>query len=78
MSRMVNCITLSGGNVDKFEGDAIMAVWGLLRDDNLDFEKMPDSDARKNELEQKHQSHVEKDALNAITGTIERHYALMK
>ena len=26
MSRMVNCITLSHGNVDKFEGDAIMAV----------------------------------------------------
>jgi len=78
MSRMVNCITLSGGNVDKFEGDAIMAVWGLLRDDNLDFEKMPDSDARKNELEQKHQSHVEKDALNAITGTIAMRYALMK
>ena len=78
MSRMVNCITLSGGNVDKFEGDAIMAVWGLLRDDNLDFEKMPDSDARKNELEQKHQSHVEKDALSAITGTIAMRYALMK
>ena len=78
MSRMVNCITLSGGNVDKFVGDAIMAVWGLLRDDNLDFEKMPDSDARKNELEQKHQSHVEKDALSAITGTIAMRYALMK
>ena len=39
---------------------------------------MPDSDARKNELEQKHQSHVEKDALSAITGTIAMRYALMK
>ena len=78
MSRMVNCITLSHGNVDKFEGDAIMAVWGLLRDDNLDFEKMPDSDSRKKELKEKHQNHVEQDALNAITGTIAMRYALMK
>lgn len=28
MSRMVNCVTISGGTIDKFEGDAIMAVWG--------------------------------------------------
>ncbi len=49
MARMVNCITLSGGNVDKFEGDAIMACWGVLRDDNLDFESLPDSDPNNKE-----------------------------
>lgn len=78
MSRMVNCITLSGGNVDKFEGDAIMAVWGLLRDDNLDYEKLPDSDPTKKEKSEKHLEHIQSDALNAITGTIAMRYALMK
>lgn len=38
MSRMVTCITNSGGTVDKFEGDAIMACWGVLRNDDLDCE----------------------------------------
>lgn len=28
MGRMVECIVREGGTVDKFEGDAIMAVWG--------------------------------------------------
>lgn len=78
MSRMVNCITLSHGNVDKFEGDAIMAVWGLLRDDSLDFEKLPDSDSAKKEQQELHEKHKKEDALNAITGTIAMRYALMK
>lgn len=78
MSRMVNCITLSHGNVDKFEGDAIMAVWGLLRDDSLDFEKLPDSDFAKQEQQEIHEKHKKEDALNAITGTIAMRYALMK
>ena len=38
MSRMVTCITNTGGVVDKFEGDAIMACWGVLRSDDLDCE----------------------------------------
>ncbi len=78
MSRMVNCITLSGGNVDKFEGDAIMAVWGILRDDSLDFEKLSDTDPSKKELKLKHYTHVMEDALNAIRGTIAMRYALMQ
>ena len=78
MSRMVNCITLSHGNVDKFEGDAIMAVWGLLRDDSLDFEKLLDSDSAKKEQQELHEKHKKEDALNAITGTIAMRYALMK
>ena len=28
MTRMVNCVNATNGNVDKFIGDAIMAVWG--------------------------------------------------
>lgn len=78
MSRMVNCITLSHGNVDKFEGDAIMAVWGILREDNLDFEKLADSNPEKAELAAKHEAHKKQDALNAIRGTIAMRYALMK
>ncbi len=78
MSRMVNCITLSNGNVDKFEGDAIMAVWGLLRDDSLDFEKLPEHDGQRLKLSELHLSHVKEDALNAIRGTIAMRYALMK
>lgn len=78
MSRMVNCITLSHGNVDKFEGDAIMAVWGILREDSLDFEKLPDSDAKKAELSARHEKHKKEDALNAIRGTVAMRYALMK
>lgn len=78
MSRMVNCITLSHGNVDKFEGDAIMAVWGILRDETLDFENLPDSDPKKAELAAMHKKHIKEDALNAIMGTIAMRYALMK
>lgn len=78
MSRMVNCITLSHGNVDKFEGDAIMAVWGILREDSLAFEKLPDSSPEKEERCRKHKNHIKEDALNAIRGTIAMRYALMK
>ena len=78
MSRMVNCITLTGGNVDKFEGDAVMAVWGVLRDDSLEYEEMPDSNPHKKELRQKHEAHVKADAINAIRGTIAMRYALME
>lgn len=78
MSRMVNCITLSHGNVDKFEGDAIMAVWGILREDSLAFEKLPDSSPEKAERCRKHKNNIKEDALNAIRGTIAMRYALMK
>lgn len=78
MSRMVNCVTLSHGTIDKFEGDAIMAVWGILRDDDLSFESLPDSDPTKAEKAEKHLHHVKEDAVNAITGVIAMRYSLMK
>ena len=78
MSRMVNCVTISGGTIDKFEGDAIMAVWGILRDDNLDFELLPDTDPEKAQKAQTHAEHVQSDAINAIRGTIAMRYALMQ
>ncbi len=78
MSRMVNCVTISGGTIDKFEGDAIMAVWGILRDDDLSFELLPDRDAKKAELEKLHRKNVQKDAIDAIRGTIAMRYALMQ
>ena len=78
MGRMVNCITLSGGNVDKFEGDAIMAVWGLLRDENLDFENMDDDNPQKALLAEKHRKNVAQDALNGIRGAVAMRYSLLK
>lgn len=78
MGRMVECISLSGGNVDKFEGDAIMAVWGILRDESLDFENLPDSNPDKKILAEKHRKIVQSDAVSAIRGTIAMRYALMK
>lgn len=78
MGRMVNCVTISGGTIDKFEGDAIMAVWGILRDDSLDFEQLPDTDPEKKKHEEVHLRHVKEDAVNAIRGTIAMRYALME
>ncbi len=78
MGRMVNCVTISGGTIDKFEGDAIMAVWGILRDEDLSFELLPDSDPDKKVKEEKHLAHVKQDAISAITGTIAMRYALME
>lgn len=78
MSRMVNCISITGGVVDKFEGDAVMAAWGVLRDDNLDWETLPDSDPEKAVLKQTHETHIKEDALSAIRSTIAMRYALAK
>ncbi|MCQ2577986.1 MAG: HAMP domain-containing protein [Treponema sp.] len=78
MGRMVDCITLSGGNVDKFEGDAIMAVWGILRDDNIDYEKLPENDPKRIEAEKVHMAHVREDAVNAVRGSLAMRYSLMK
>jgi len=78
MSRMVECVELSHGNIDKFEGDAIMAVWGILRDDDLSFEELPDSDSTKAQKAAEHKAHILEDITNAITGTIAMRYALMK
>ena len=78
MSRMVNCVTISGGTIDKFEGDAIMAVWGILRDEDLSFENLPDSDPTKKEKIAAHHAHVQQDAVSAIRGTIAMRYALMQ
>lgn len=78
MSRMVNCVTLSHGNIDKFEGDAIMGLWGIMRDDDLSFEHLPDSDPKKAELARIHKEHVMEDAVNCVRGIIAMRYALMK
>ncbi|MBQ6028741.1 MAG: HAMP domain-containing protein, partial [Treponema sp.] len=68
MGRMVNCVTLSHGNIDKFEGDAIMGVWGILREDDLSFEKLPDTNPDKKRLAEEHSRHVKEDAINCIRG----------
>ncbi|MBO7122975.1 MAG: HAMP domain-containing protein [Treponema sp.] len=78
MGRMVNCVTLSHGNIDKFEGDAIMGVWGILREDDLSFEKLPDTDPSKKQLAEEHSRHVKEDAINCIRGIIAMRYALME
>lgn len=78
MSRMVNCISISGGVVDKFEGDAIMAAWGVLRESNLDFEQLPEDSEEKENLENIHNLHIKQDAVNAIRATMAMRYALMK
>ena len=78
MGRMVNCITITGGTVDKFEGDAIMACWGVLRDDSLEFEKLPDTDPRKAKFKAVHEKHIKHDALSAIKATTAMRYALME
>lgn len=78
MKRMVECVRLSGGQIDKFEGDAIMAAWGVLRDKELDFEFLPDSDPNKEKLKLAHNEVVKHDAIDAIRGTIAMRYALMK
>lgn len=78
MSRMVNCVTLSHGNIDKFEGDAIMGLWGIMRDDDLSFEHLPDSDPTKAEKARIHKEHVMEDAVNCVRGIIAMRYALMK
>ena len=55
MSRMVTCILRTGGIVDKFEGDAIMACWGVLRNESLDWELLPDGSAEKEAAFKQHQ-----------------------
>lgn len=77
MDRMSKCVNLSGGFVDKFEGDAVMAHWGAFRTDNLDFESLDKNSAEYKEKYEEHASHVKEDAVNAIRGTIAMRYALM-
>ena len=78
MSRMVTCINKTGGIVDKFEGDAIMAVWGVLRNENLDWEKMSENSATRVLKEEAHREYVKADALSAVTCCIAMRYSLMK
>ncbi|MDY6398978.1 MAG: adenylate/guanylate cyclase domain-containing protein [Treponema sp.] len=78
MSRMVTCINKTGGIVDKFEGDAIMAVWGVLRTDNLDWEKMSENSVTRLLKEEAHREYVKADALSAVTCCIAMRYSLMK
>ena len=78
MSRMVQCIAITGGVVDKFEGDAIMACWGVLRNDNLAFEDLPDDDVEKLAKKYEHDLHKKQDALSAIIATVAMRYSLRK
>ena len=78
MSRMVTCINKTGGIVDKFEGDAIMAVWGVLRNENLDWEKMSENSVTRVLKEDAHREYVKADALSAVTCCIAMRYSLMK
>lgn len=78
MSRMVSCITKTGGTVDKFEGDAIMAAWGVLRQDELDWENMPLDSSIRAKKKEIHDKYVEEDALSAITACMAMRYSLMK
>ncbi|MBR4373184.1 MAG: adenylate/guanylate cyclase domain-containing protein [Treponema sp.] len=78
MSRMVTCILRTGGIVDKFEGDAIMACWGVLRNESLDWELLPDGSAEKEAAFKKHQKAIRDDALSAITSCIAMRYSLSK
>lgn len=77
MSRMVNCIAITGGIVDKFEGDAIMAAWGVLRPDVSEYEKISDSSERQAKLAE-HEKNVVLDALNAIKASVAMRYSLME
>ncbi len=77
MSRMVTCITRTGGIVDKFEGDAIMACWGTLRQEPLDWEKLPDGTPEKEEAKVKHARYVKEDALAAVKSSLAMRYSLM-
>ena len=77
MSRMVSCITRTGGVVDKFEGDAIMAAWGVLRNESLDWEQLPPDSAEYKKLKKRHDAYVKRDALAAITCCMAMRYSLM-
>ena len=78
MSRMVTCINKTGGIVDKFEGDAIMAAWGVLRDDSLDWERLSDYSVTKVMRSEAHAEYVKADALSAVTCCCAMRYSLMK
>ena len=77
MSRMVSCITRTGGTVDKFEGDAIMAAWGVLRNESLDWELLPKDSAAYKKAKRHHDAYVKRDALAAITCCMAMRYSLM-
>lgn len=78
MSRMVTCIQLTGGIVDKFEGDAIMACWGVLRNNSLDWEMLDPDMPYYKEKKAAHDRYVREDAIRAITCCIAMRYSLMK
>ncbi len=77
MSRMVSCITRTGGTVDKFEGDAIMAAWGVLRNESLDWEQLPKGSKEYLKAKKHHDAYVRRDALAAITCCMAMRYSLM-
>lgn len=78
MSRMVTCINKTGGVVDKFEGDAIMAAWGVLRNDSLEWEKMKKNSVTRILKEEAHNDYVRSDALSGVICAIAMRYSLMK
>ena len=78
MARMVSCIRATGGVVDKFEGDAIMAAWGVLRNDGLEWETMPETSVTRALKKEAHDQYVKEDAISAITSSVAMRYSLMK
>ncbi len=78
MTRMVGCITRTGGVVDKFEGDAIMAAWGVLRNETLEWEQLPATSTERARKQAEHAANVKADALSAITSCVAMRYSLMK
>ena len=78
MSRMVTCITRTGGIVDKFEGDAIMACWGVLRQESLDWEQKDENSATRAQEKEAHDRYVKQDALSGVICSIAMRYSLMK
>ena len=78
MSRMVTCISLTGGVVDKFEGDAIMACWGVLRNDDLSWEQKEEGSVTRALKQDAHDKYVRDDAISAITCCIAMRYSLAK
>ncbi len=78
MARMVSCIRNTGGVIDKFEGDAIMAAWGVLRNDGLDWENLPETSVTRALKKDEHDQYVKEDALNSIISSVAMRYSLMK
>ena len=78
MSRMVSCIRRTGGIVDKFEGDAIMACWGVLRHEDFAWERSGSLSVTRALQKEAHDKYIKEDALSAITSCVAMRYSLLQ